>query len=142
MTRVIEIVDSEIKGCSELGFSRATLSVLLEVGGSSAPQPLASGDLGGSFQPGLKLDRLELENQRGLAIASERGCLLPGLCRIAWTMSSARGVNPGKRSVVPYVWGCCGASPVLGVLVAPMVNSFDGRCTSSGELDAVRVVLC
>lgn len=36
--------------------------------------------------------------------------------------------------------------PVLDVLVAPMLNSFDGRCTSmesvSGELDAVRVVLC
>jgi hypothetical protein len=49
------------------------------------------------------------------------------------------------RSVVPYVCGCC-AVPLLDELVAPTFNNFDGRCMSmesvSGELDAVRVVLC
>lgn len=62
-------------------------------------------------------------------------------------MSSVCGVNPGKRTVVPYVWGCCAPPPAaLEALVAPTANSFDGRCTSiestSGELDAVRDVLC
>jgi hypothetical protein len=48
---------------------------------TEAKSPQDSGDLG--EQPGLKLDGWSLENQRGLAISSERGRLLPGLCRIA-----------------------------------------------------------
>jgi hypothetical protein len=48
-------------------------------------------------------------------------------------VSSVCGANPGKRSVVPYVWSRC-ALLVLGADVragGANVNGFDGRCTSS-----------
>lgn len=88
---------------------------------------------------------LELENQRGLAISSERGCLPPGLCR-------------NSRNDVTSVWSesrkavsCSVCLRLLRLTCTTRtggsnVNSFDGRCTSkesaSGELDAVGVVLC
>ena len=62
-------------GDTKKRFSRAIRCVLLEVGHKSA--------IGSHGNDGESQDWLELENQRGLAISSERGCLLPGLCRIA-----------------------------------------------------------
>jgi hypothetical protein len=51
---------------------------------------------------------------------------------MASTLSLGRGANPGKRSVVPYVWSCR-ALLVLGADVRARdanVNGFDGRCMS------------
>jgi len=79
-----------------------------------------------SSQPGLKLDGLELENQRRVAISSERGCRLSGLCRkperYHWCVE--RNLESGQsfrmfRVAAPYQY--------YGK-VAPTVNGFDGRC--------------